>query len=649
MKNKYLLPFTMTALMAALSGCGGESANIIPEKDTMTYVNGTCKANDKGCTEFILDYPVDGLNFTCSSDANNTFITLMDFANSVVTGTCRTGDKAKFFMMGSDDRKISLGEVDLNKISSSDTIGTVPRLTLLDLAAGITGQDAKMLQQSDPTVKVALELVKIIQALALKEQRIEVPTDIQALYITDAVRQNLEKISTSVTAEDIVSKRYVELIRPWLDVSQITDQDAFITLNKLVNIANSAVYQPEFAVFPTNLIDQIASNAGSEGMVGCNKPVCDLNDISIKRALGHFMLITDRQGYTLGSGIQWKGSVTKATSAVIGANLELITSTRPVRITAESQDHWINPLTKRIDQPFTFKVSEQNSQDLLITQGKLLNNSIMAGQEKFYKKITRKTTITEADKNDLGHWQQEVAGELFQGPMDLYKIYHITYLDKKVFKSINNSRVGENYIFPLYADLTFKFNDTSINNIKLGIVVDANGDIRTNIRPNATASDMSTALCNSDSISPELIDNYGVQQYRLGTTARVFTNDNSISVRMILANDTFNNINGALVGMNVKLQLAENGEILSVGGARIQLGGLLNGNRSIRFTDSAGEAVQWANTLASFQNTFNNANQKKTENDPTKKEVTQADLNLAKLAGGKIEMTLPDCYQVKTK
>ena len=76
---------------------------------------------------------------------------------------------------------------------------------------------------------------------------------------------------------------------------------------------------------------------------------------------------------------------------------------------------------------------------------------------------------------------------------------------------------------------------------------------------------MSTALCNSDSISPELIDNYGVQQYRLGTTARVFTNDNSISVRMILANDTFNNINGALVGMNVKLQLAENGEILSVG------------------------------------------------------------------------------------
>ena len=61
-----------------------------------------------------------------------------------------------------------------------------------------------------------------------------------------------------------------------------------------------------------------------------------------------------------------------------------------MRITAEPQDHWINPLTKRIDQPFTFKVSEQNSQDLLITQGKLFNNSIMAGQEKFYKKLPEK-------------------------------------------------------------------------------------------------------------------------------------------------------------------------------------------------------------------------------------------------------------------
>ena len=40
MKTKYLLPFALTTLMAALSGCGGESANIIPEKYDSSTASG---------------------------------------------------------------------------------------------------------------------------------------------------------------------------------------------------------------------------------------------------------------------------------------------------------------------------------------------------------------------------------------------------------------------------------------------------------------------------------------------------------------------------------------------------------------------------------------------------------------------------------
>ena len=50
----------------------------------------------------------------------------------------------------------------------------------------------------------------------------------------------------------------------------------------------------------------------------------------------------------------------------------------------------------------------------------------------------------------------------------------------------------------------------------LGIVVDENGDIRTDIKPNATATDMS-GQCGVVS-NTSLIDNNGVQQYRIGTT-----------------------------------------------------------------------------------------------------------------------------------
>lgn len=35
MKTRHILPFATTALMAALSGCGGESANINPEPNAV--------------------------------------------------------------------------------------------------------------------------------------------------------------------------------------------------------------------------------------------------------------------------------------------------------------------------------------------------------------------------------------------------------------------------------------------------------------------------------------------------------------------------------------------------------------------------------------------------------------------------------------
>ena len=77
MKNKYLLPFALTTLMAALSGCGGESANIIPETYGYSTANGACTPKMNGCVEFALDYPLDGLNFTCSSDTTNSFISIL--------------------------------------------------------------------------------------------------------------------------------------------------------------------------------------------------------------------------------------------------------------------------------------------------------------------------------------------------------------------------------------------------------------------------------------------------------------------------------------------------------------------------------------------------------------------------------------------
>ncbi|HEX5382724.1 MAG TPA: hypothetical protein VFW61_10920, partial [Acinetobacter sp.] len=306
-------------------------------------------------------------------------------------------------------------------------------------------------------------------------------------------------------------------------------------------------------------------------------------------------------------------------------------------------NHWINPLNKRIDQNYYIGVDDPNSDDLIINQGKLYNDYMIAGKEKFYKLLTQKTTVTAEDLKDLGQWQQRYGvSDTFKGSLDLFKVYPITYLDKQVFKSSNNVSAGENYIFPLYADLTFKFTDSSVPSLKLGIVIDEKGDIRTNMKPAATDTDMSTGSCNT-TVGSNLKDSNGVQQYRLGTTSRAFIDDRAISIRMILGDEALKSVNGALVGVNSTIQTSAVGESIVVGGALVHLQNLLNASTGstgrITFTDSAGDAVKWANSYASFQKVYNANNTDETSDDTA----------LAKLSGGTLEMSLAPCYSVKAK
>jgi len=641
MKNKYLLTIALSTLMSGLTACGGESANIIPEKNNNSTVNGSCTAGATNCIQFALDYPFDGLNFSCSSDTQNTFVTLMDLKNGVATGTCKYSDKVNVFLLGKADKRIALGSFPISNIALVST-DQIPRLTVLDIAKGMTNRDATVLDPSDATVKTAMNLVKIIQTLALQQKSINTKTDIQALYMNDSIRESLDKITSSVTAQQMVNGEYAAIIKPWLDISVISDAEAFAVVSQLLNISNAAVYQPEFSLFSTTG-SVVSSLTGSDGLTGCNKDVCAANDTTTKHLFGHFMLLTDRQGYTFGSGLQWRGLAKSGLTSIAGVNAELLRSYKPTRMTALPQNHWINPLNKRIDQNYYIGVDDPNSDDLIINQGKLYNDYMIAGKEKFYKLLTQKTTVTAEDLKDLGQWQQRYGmADTFKGSFDLFKVYPITYLDKQVFKSSNNVSVGENYIFPLYADLTFKFTDTGVPSLKLGIVIDEKGDIRTNMKSAATDTDMSTGSC-STTVGSNLQDINGVQQYRLGTTSRAFIDDRAISIRMILGDEALKSVNGALVGVNSTIQISATGEKIVVGGALVHLQNLLNastgGTGRITFTDSAGSAVKWANSYASFQKVYNANNTDETTDDTA----------LAKLSGGTLEMSLAPCYSVKAK
>jgi hypothetical protein len=642
MKNKILFPFALTVLMAALSGCGGESANVIPETNDEATTNGTCTAGTNNCVEWGLEYPLEGLNFNCSGDTENTFITIFDRKNGVASGTCQKTDNIEFYIQSFGSNKINLGQIKLSDYASFSAQTQLPRLSVIDIASGITGRRVSNLVPEDTTVQVAMNLVKILQALALQEGRIVNPSDVQPLYITEQMRKDLAKTSGNISLTD---SGLETKIKDFIDISQISDEVAFATVKKLVTIANAAVYQPEFSLFSTSGV--IGSNlTGSDGLVGCNQNVCDIQNKTTKFLFGHFMLITDRQGYTFGSGLQWRDTQLKVAqenlSSLGGINAQLIRKVKPVQMTAAPQASWIHPTSKTISTPYRLNVAN-TAGPLELYQGRLLNDYVIAGKEAFYKVVTGKQSLDTTDQANLGLWRLQADGENYAGSIDLYKTFPISYLDREVFKTAQNVADGEKYIFPMYANLEFKFTDTTVNPISLGIVIDSNGDVRTNMQSDSNFATDPVTGCQGDVLDNNLLFN-GVQQYRLGTLGRAFVADKAVSMRLILANEKFGNINGALVGVDSRIQSSpDSKDSIVIGGALLNLSNVLDSNVGqngrVTFLNSAGDGVQWANTYASFQKIYNSNNE----------DETPADISLAKLNGGSVEFKLADCYRVKAK
>lgn len=86
--------------------------------------------------------------------------------------------------------------------------------------------------------------------------------------------------------------------------------------------------------------------------------------------------------------------------------VDLLKNIEPAKMNALAQTSWINPLTKSIQQPFKFNLPDPNSDDFTITQGKLFNDYLIAGTEKFYKQLTKDPN---ASPSSYGLWQKTMA------------------------------------------------------------------------------------------------------------------------------------------------------------------------------------------------------------------------------------------------
>ena len=647
MNNKFLAPFLLSGLTLALVGCGGEKTTVHedPYKGVVTTSNG-CDANttDK-CSGFFVDYPVEGLNFDCSSDKINHFMT--DEEGGLASGGCLVGDKVKFYLQGEDSsRKISLGDVDLAKIRPLKVTGQPATIGLIDIASAMTGKDPLTMTMDDSTYKVMVGLVRVFQALGVNQEANQVG-DIQPYELLSSKKNDLKLLAEDVSVTDFLDGSYVTKLKPWVDVSIISEAEAEKVAQKLVKQSLVNIYATNFLIFSTNSVD-------IQGFTGKS----DLN--TKNESIANMYLVTDRQGYTTGYAMQWVGIPQKIEGSAISDSLLkflLINQVSPQKLNVNAQQDWISPLTKRITKPLVFQANSSSTDKLEVYQGKLINDTNVTGTEYMYKQASGSTTGP-TDTTIYGKWRQNLNGDQLSGGIDIYKTNPANYLDKKVFLTKNTVKTGDKYYFPLYANLTFTFDNKEVkpNSQTLGIVIDENGDVRTNL---GVAGALNSDTCNDVDPTTYVDQGTGVQQYRIGTTGTAYINgsvEKSITMRMILANPVFGSLDGALVGLNESLvvsptPVSSDTDLSKVairsGGIRLNLQRLINDQNvnGLNITSWKGNTTipaTWINLQAVYQTVFNGA-------DANKDKLTDEQKEIAKRVSGAITVSVPKCYAIKTK
>lgn len=632
-KNKLASSVIGASLFSLLSACGGDSASINenPNPEMVQYSNG-CTDTDQRCQNFVIDYPISGLDFDCKADTINHFTTKME--GNVVVGGCPVGDTVQFSLQTTATAaKIILGGVDLSKINPLYHRGQPTQLSLMHLAVAMTGKEIVKDDLSDDTYKVLVGLVRLFQALGL-EKGANQAGDIQHLELEPEDKKGLAQLESSVEAKDFINGSYVEKLKPWINVNQIDEATAVTVTQQLLNLSKVNIYSANMVPFKFGKVD-IGGFFG-ESSLGT-------------KAIANLYLINLRDGHTLGYAVQWTGTPKAPEGTTTDETLKrilMVSQFPPQKLTAAPQLNWVNTFNQKITRPLALTSSHSTSDVLSIYQGQFVNGNTVPGNEFVYKQATGNNKPA-VDPTVYGAWKQTLNNDTYQGRLDLFKTNPATYLDKSVFKSEAKVKSGENYIFPLYANLIFEFEpESGLTPVKLGIVIDENGDIRSNLSQNSLASNQCPGF---DFNSYK--DQHGVQQYRIGTTGAVNnqTSDKSITLRMILANPAFNELDGAIIGLNETFLLGPNGNNpvgFTSGGVRINLQNLLvnpdvSKGINIQSWNATGALpAKWGNMHATMQKVYNANNSNS---------LTQEQRELAKREGGELKIELLDCYQIKKK
>ena len=646
-------PFALTTLCLLLSACGGGSNNIIENPTSVDDSAAVqCLSSEKSCIDFVFDdTPVVNLNYECGKYRGVT--------NATGVARCPIDSNVSFYLKANGGvRRVNLGvysvkavrDVDPSELQDTPLI----RVGVKELAENTTKSQMVGLDNSVAAI-TATNLSRLLQSLGRTSEPYIDTAPVNRVYIDNEVKADIEKLAKNIEADDFRDNSFEEKLAPWFSEQKrtlISSATARTRLEKhLLAIKSGLFYSTPTATL--DLGQELGTNSLDLGISGTNG--------TNQRASVALYTLADRAGQNIGYGMQWTGAVTNSQDAY---RLFLTSNFAKMRVNGAESKSIINPYTNRLTDT-SFKVGPKEydstesatsySNDIFrFLNGRLIRDLGVLGSANIYEFYTG---VKLENQNDLGTWQQQssTGANSFTGNATVFKTGAVnTYLDPAVWRTKDSVKSGT-YYFPLYATLTFNYNNDYIEECKkqglsctssdsLPVVFLENGDILTDSHAVAVNSE---PLCGANSTT----------QTRIGTVRAAYpsTDGNQLYINpsIILSGQQFAKLDGIQIGTStlsprVKINLA------GIKQAAVGQNGSINITNAQANNTASGELpALWVNGYNTFtglrvaQRKAEIASDGKVEKPSP--DITKEQELASEQMEGILTIKTSSCYQVKQK
>jgi len=645
--------FTVGLLAAGLAACSGANNTLNSRAGgTDPSARTACTAENCVRIEFV-DDPVINLNYSCG--------TVVNVTDETGVASCPANSRVEFYIQSTKTlRRVVLGTFLVEPAGQS-----ILRVTPLDL---VTKRD-EVTRLSSPEAAAAINVTRFLQALrernnaGVELEPFIATAPVNRIRLTDALKDQLDVLSEDVFAGDFISEQFVTKLRPFLEATGRTPIDTEQAQARLLTTLKAIKTGVYFGTPAITLPSEVGGTPALDGLTG-NTGINDLrlgiegeaardaesDSSGLLRSTMALYSLVDRDGMHIGQAMQWTGRANTSEGVYNLYRRSDFDKLRPVNSLGG-----FDPITNKVNGQWQWRSTNPSLQGKVIdfNEGKLLRNYSMVGSRRVYENLT--TDKNEPAAGTLGRWIQRsftnaagVTQPVINGTATISKVANVnTFFDRTVWRTRDTVFSGERFVFPLHVTLRFRYGSIASGCPQggctdlpdLSVTILESGNIISDFSAGATA-DTPLLTGNCSPVNPAtLVDESGVQEYRVGTVRAAYTgvnvNDAFIGPTMLFSGDVFREHDG--------LQIAS---LAATPRVKINVAGPISASTSptINITDSSSaeselggqDPAQWGNIynayLALYDTTGMTDAQKQRYEDARKRQE------------GTVTATLTPCY-----